>query len=120
VLAAFVSAHAQDATGVLRRASAAMGADELHSLRYTGSGTGASYGQAFRPDTQWPKLNIPSFTRQIDYRAAAMHEEVMRGRAEKQGGGARAAAARPVDHAARRDQGGAAQQCHREVARRSR
>ena len=67
-LAAPLSVHAQDdASAVLRRASAAMGANDLKTLRYTGAGTGASYGQAFKPDTRWPKLNIPSFRRQIDY-----------------------------------------------------
>ena len=87
-LAAVFPAFGQDATALLRRAASAMGADDLKTLRYTGSGTGASYGQAFKPDTRWPKLNIPSYTRQIDYAAAAMHEDVMRSRAEKQGGGA--------------------------------
>jgi glyoxylase-like metal-dependent hydrolase (beta-lactamase superfamily II) len=88
-LAAPLSVHAQDdASAVLRRASAAMGANDLKTLRYTGAGTGASYGQAFKPDTRWPKLNIPSFTRQIDYGSAAMIEEAARSRAEKQGGGA--------------------------------
>jgi glyoxylase-like metal-dependent hydrolase (beta-lactamase superfamily II) len=87
-LAAAVPAYGQDATAVLRRAGAAMGADDLNTLSYTGSGSGASYGQAFKPDTQWPKLKISSYTRQIDYRARAMNEDVMRGRAEKLGGGA--------------------------------
>jgi glyoxylase-like metal-dependent hydrolase (beta-lactamase superfamily II) len=82
------AAVAQDATAVLRRAASAMGADDLKTLRYTGAGSGASYGQAFKPDTRWPKLNIPSLTRQIDYAAAAMHEDAMRSRAERQGGGA--------------------------------
>jgi glyoxylase-like metal-dependent hydrolase (beta-lactamase superfamily II) len=87
-LTAAFTAQSQDATALLRRASAAMGADELKTLRYTGAGTGASYGQAFKPDTRWPRLDIPSFTRQIDYRSSAMIEEVARSRAEKQGGGA--------------------------------
>src|SRR6185295_13706446 len=60
----------------------------VKTLRYTGAGSGASYGQAFKPDTAWPKLGISSFTRQIDYPAGAMHEDVMRSRAEKLGGGA--------------------------------
>lgn len=85
---AAAQAFAQDATALLRRASAAMGADDLRTLRYTGSGTGASFGQAFKPDTNWPKLNISSFTRQIDYQSGGMIEDVMRGRAEKLGGGA--------------------------------
>jgi glyoxylase-like metal-dependent hydrolase (beta-lactamase superfamily II) len=87
-LAVSFPAWAQDAAALLRRAATAMGADELNTLRYSGSGTGASFGQAFKPDTRWPKLTISRFTREIDYPAAAMMEDVMRARAEKQGGGA--------------------------------
>jgi glyoxylase-like metal-dependent hydrolase (beta-lactamase superfamily II) len=87
-LAVLFPAWAQDAAALLRRAASAMGADELNTLRYSGSGTGASFGQAFKPDTQWPKLTVSRFTREIDYPAAAMTEDVMRARAEKLGGGA--------------------------------
>src|SRR5262245_63953069 len=57
-LGAGFSARAQDATALLRRATSTMGADDLKTLRYSGAGTGASYGQAFKPDTRWPKLNV--------------------------------------------------------------
>jgi glyoxylase-like metal-dependent hydrolase (beta-lactamase superfamily II) len=87
-LAVAFSACAQDAAAVLRRAAAAMGADELTSLRYSGSGTGASFGQAFKPDTRWPRLSISHFSRDIDYAAGAMTEVVTHSRAEKPGGGA--------------------------------
>jgi glyoxylase-like metal-dependent hydrolase (beta-lactamase superfamily II) len=87
-IAASSIAHAQDAAGVLRKASVAMGADNLNTLRYAASGTGASFGQAFKPDTAWPKLNVANFVRQIDYQAPAIMEDVMRSRGEKQGGGA--------------------------------
>src|SRR5688572_15948188 len=87
-LAAAFSAPAQDAASVLRRSAAEMGADGLDSLRYSGSGTGASFGQAFRPDTRWPRLKISRFSRDIDYTAPAMVEDMTRSRAEKQGGGA--------------------------------
>jgi glyoxylase-like metal-dependent hydrolase (beta-lactamase superfamily II) len=87
-LAVSFPAWTQDAAAVLRRASSAMGADELKTLRYDGSGTGASFGQAFKPDTRWPRLTISRFSREIDYSAAAMIEDVTRARAEKQGGGA--------------------------------
>jgi glyoxylase-like metal-dependent hydrolase (beta-lactamase superfamily II) len=79
---------AQDATAVLRKASATMGEEQLNTLRYSGSGTGASFGQAYQPGVAWPKLNIPNYVRQIDYQAGAIHEDVMRGRAEPKGGGA--------------------------------
>ena len=86
-LASF-SVFAQDATAVLRKASAVMGAEQLNTLRYSGAGGGASFGQAFKPGEAWPKLNISSYVRQLDYQAGAIHEDVMRGRAEPKGGGA--------------------------------
>jgi glyoxylase-like metal-dependent hydrolase (beta-lactamase superfamily II) len=82
------NAFAQEADALLRRASAAMGADSLKTLRYTGSGSGASFGQAYKPGEAWPKLNYSSYVRQLDYEAAALSEDVMRGRAEPKGGGA--------------------------------
>lgn len=87
-LAAPFATSAEDATAVLKRAASAMGSDEIQTLRYAGAGSGASYGQAFRPDTAWPKLKVSSFVRQIDYATGAMQEEAVRSRAEAQGGGA--------------------------------
>ncbi len=82
------AALAQDAGGVLKRASAAMGADQVSTLRYSGSGTGGQFGQAYRPDKPWPKVNYSSYERQIDYAAGASSESIMRSRAEPTGGGA--------------------------------
>ena len=82
------SVLAQDATAVLNRAAKVMGAEQLNTLRYAGSGSGASFGQAWKPGDPWPKLTISSYVRQLDYQAGAIHEDVMRGRAEKKGGGA--------------------------------
>jgi glyoxylase-like metal-dependent hydrolase (beta-lactamase superfamily II) len=65
-----------------------MGAEGLETLRYSGAGTGASFGQAYRPDNQWPRLNLSRYTREIDYSAPAMREDVTRSRAEPLGGGA--------------------------------
>jgi hypothetical protein len=82
------SGFAEDAAAVLGRVSAAMGAGELKSLRYTGEGKGATFGQAFRPGMAWPKTTIHRQVRTIDYQAAAMHDEIVLSRAEPQGGGA--------------------------------
>ena len=91
-LAAFAllstTAMAQDAGALLKRAAAAMGSDEVKTIRYTGSGTGASFGQAYRPDKPWPKLNYSSYERLVDYQAPASSETVMRSRSEPTGGGA--------------------------------
>jgi glyoxylase-like metal-dependent hydrolase (beta-lactamase superfamily II) len=73
---------------LLDSAIAAMGADKLATLRYTATGGGASFGQAYKPGMHWPKLAYSSYTREIDYRASASSEVVMRRRAEPTGGGA--------------------------------
>jgi len=69
------------------RAARAMGADKLTTLRYSGEGTGWTFGQAFVPGGAWPKITLHSVTRSIDYANGAMREEVTLSRAEPQGGG---------------------------------
>jgi glyoxylase-like metal-dependent hydrolase (beta-lactamase superfamily II) len=76
-----------DAAAALEKANAAMGTARVDSLRFAASGTGASYGQAWQPNLQWPKLNYSSFSRLMDYKNAASREEFARSRAEPQGGG---------------------------------
>lgn len=78
----------QDARPVLLRAEQAMGGGQLRTLRYAGSGTGATFGQAYNPGQAWPRLNYPSYSREIDYDNGAMREEFARNRAEPAGGGA--------------------------------
>jgi glyoxylase-like metal-dependent hydrolase (beta-lactamase superfamily II) len=78
----------QDAQPVLLRADLAMGGADLRTLRYAGSGTGATFGQAWQAGFAWPRLNYPSFAREIDYDNGAMREEFARNRAEPSGGGA--------------------------------
>jgi glyoxylase-like metal-dependent hydrolase (beta-lactamase superfamily II) len=77
----------ETASDVLTRASAAMGAPQLKTLRYTGEGEGFTFGQAYLPNGPWPKVAYPSVTRTIDYDAAAMRDEVTLSRAEPRGGG---------------------------------
>ncbi len=86
LLSPFVAA-ADDADALLRRASTAMGADNLKTLRYVGSGSGASFGQAFVPGMPWPKLNYSRYERQLDYANVFTSEQVRRSRAEPKGGG---------------------------------
>jgi glyoxylase-like metal-dependent hydrolase (beta-lactamase superfamily II) len=77
----------ETASDVLVRASTAMGATQLKTLRYTGSGEGFTFGQAYLPNGPWPKVAYPSITRTIDYEAGAMRDEVVLSRAEPRGGG---------------------------------
>ena len=78
---------AQDASAALKRASDAMGAGELKSIRYAGEGTGFTYGQAFKPGMRWPKINVHSQIRTINYETASMRDEITLSRAEPKGGG---------------------------------
>ncbi len=86
---AFISgaAFAEDAAGVLRRASSAMGAGDLKSIRYAGDGTGFTFGQAFHPGMPWPKINVHSQIKTINYETASMRDEITLSRGEPKGGG---------------------------------
>ena len=81
------AAPPQDASGVLARASEAMGSTRLDTLRYAAEGTGYSFGQAYHPGGAWPKVTLHSVTRSIDYRSGSMRDEVVLSRAEPLGGG---------------------------------
>lgn len=78
----------QDAQAVLLQADKAMGGADLRTLRYSGRGTGGTFGQAYLPGQAWPRLNYSGFSREIDYQNGAMREEFARSRAEETGGGA--------------------------------
>ena len=79
---------ADDAEALLRRADAVMGGTALKSIRFAGSGTGAIFGQAYKPGAAWPRATYSSFARVADYENAAFREDFARGRAEPTGGGA--------------------------------
>jgi len=81
------AAHAEEATALLKRASAAMGADRLDTLRYAGDGVGFTFGQAFSPGMPWPRITVHSQVRTINYATASMREEIVLSRAEPRGGG---------------------------------
>jgi len=76
------------AVGPLQRAEKAMGGAGLKTLRYGGSGTGATFGQAWQPGQAWPQLTYSRFSRAIDYDSGALREDFVRTRAERTGGGA--------------------------------
>ena len=65
------SAPPQDAKTLLLNASKAMGADNLKTIQYSGTGTEFAYGQAYNPDSPWPPFADKSYTRTIDYEPPA-------------------------------------------------
>ncbi len=79
------AAFAQDAAAALKRAATAMG--DVKSIRYAGEGTGYSFGQAFKPGGPWPKINVHSEIRTINYETASMRDEITLSRGEPKGGG---------------------------------
>jgi hypothetical protein len=83
--------HGQDAKTALAGVTKAMG--DPKSLQYTGSGTLWQLGQSAYPGTSWPRFNIKSYTRAVNYDTASMRDEVVRTQGENppRGGGIQAA-----------------------------
>jgi glyoxylase-like metal-dependent hydrolase (beta-lactamase superfamily II) len=89
---AMATAHtlrAQDARAVLQAAVTAMGAANVKTIQYSGSGWTAAVGQSFSPEEDWPKFEVTSYTRTIDYQAKSSREELTRrqGNYPPRGGG---------------------------------
>ncbi len=80
---------AQDARSVLQAADRAMGASNLKSIQYSGTGWHGAVGQSFSPDLDWPRSDLKSYTRTIDYDARSSKEEFVRvlGNNPPRGGG---------------------------------
>ena len=79
--------HGQEAKAVLEGVAKAMG--DVKSLQYTGSGANFAFGQDVSPGTPWPRFNVKSYTRMINYDTPAMRDEIVRTQAEPgaRGGG---------------------------------
>ena len=92
VLAALVlcgtTGIAQDATSVLREADQALGASNLKSLRYSGTGFAYNFLQNWRPDAPYPKF-YAKYVRTIDFDTRVSREELTRSQFENppHGGG---------------------------------
>ena len=78
----------QRAQSPLLRADKAMGGNDLRTIRFAATGTGATFGQAWQAGMAWPRLTYTVFSRSLDYDNAALREEFARRRAEPTGGGA--------------------------------
>ena len=80
-------AHSQDSKTVLDGVLKALG--DVKSLQYTGSGANFSFGQNVTPMAPWPRFNLKTFTRTINYETPAMRDEFVRSQADPaaRGGG---------------------------------
>jgi hypothetical protein len=82
-------AAAQDARSVLTAAADKLGARNVRSIEYTGSGWVAAVGQSATPDDDWPRFEVINYTRTIDFQNRSSQEEYVRrqGNYPAQGGG---------------------------------
>ena len=75
---ALLSSSAQDAGSVIDTAAKTMGTATLQSIRYTGSGTNNSVGQAFTSGGPWPRFKVTKYVALVNYTAPAMRQEIIR------------------------------------------
>ena len=64
--------------GTLQAATAALGAGELKSIEYSGTGKWFQFGQAPNPTLPWPEFTVSRFTARVSYDAPAARVEMDR------------------------------------------
>src|SRR3954453_13227272 len=79
-----------DAKALIDAAVKAMGTSDLHSIRYTGTGSIYSTGQAYLSGGPWPHYTLKQYAMSINYSIPFMRLEAVRVDDDKQprGGGA--------------------------------
>src|SRR5215831_8146057 len=73
-LSLVTTACTKDANGVLNSAQSSMGNPK--SLIYSGKGMNAFFGQALTAGKEWPRRDLTSYTRTINYDAKSSREEM--------------------------------------------
>ncbi len=92
VLAMMSHGQAQEG-GRLAAAASAMGATNLNSIEYTGSGFVFGFGQAYEPGERWPRFVQRSYTAAVNYQTPGMRLTQVRAQGEHP---PRGGAAQPV------------------------
>ena len=72
------SATAQNVQSVLQATAIAMGMENLTSIQYSGTGWQGRVGQNVSPDRDWPRVELTSYTRTIDFETMSSKEEYVR------------------------------------------
>jgi len=80
---------AQDARAVIQAAAEALGVTDMTSIQYSGSGWIGAVGQNFAPAEDWPRFELASYTRTIDFATNSSKEDmvVRQGGYSPRGGG---------------------------------
>src|SRR5712691_9170790 len=68
----------QNASSVIDASTEAMGAAMLQSIRYTGTGTNNSVGQAYTSGGPWPRYKVTKYVALVNYTVPAMRQEIVR------------------------------------------
>ena len=71
-------ACAPQETGTLQAATQALGANELKSIEYSGTGKWFQFGQAPSPTLPWPAFDVSSFTASVNYDTPAARVQMVR------------------------------------------
>jgi glyoxylase-like metal-dependent hydrolase (beta-lactamase superfamily II) len=71
-------ACAQQEKGTLPAAAQALGANELKSIEYSGTGKWFQFGQAPSPTLPWPAFNVTSYTASVNYETPAARVQMVR------------------------------------------
>ena len=81
--------QAQESRAALESFARSMGGATVKSIQYTGTGVLYQAGQAITPGASWPRFNVTSYTRSVNYETASLRDEVVRTQAEDppRGGG---------------------------------
>src|SRR5947208_16540196 len=68
-------ARAQNAKAALDAAWAALGATNLRSIEFSGRGFDFMFGQAYDPNSAWPRFGVPRYNVAIDYAIPAIRDD---------------------------------------------
>jgi glyoxylase-like metal-dependent hydrolase (beta-lactamase superfamily II) len=71
-------AAAQEARSALQAAAATMGVTTMNSIQFSGTGWQGAVGQNAAPDLDWPRFDLTSYTRTIDFGSQSSKEEMVR------------------------------------------
>ena len=63
---------------VIENAARSMGATNLQSIQYSGSGSSFTVGQAPGPGAPWPRFELTKYVASVNYAAGVMREETVR------------------------------------------
>ena len=68
-------ARAQNASAALDAAARALGATNLKTIEFSGRGYDFMFGQAYDPNSGWPRFAVPRYTVSIDFAAGAIRDD---------------------------------------------